>query len=113
MSTGDGERTGPGRLATGYKVSLAPQDVEVWLPPGSCLTELELELRGGESIPFGCRAGACGACVIEVLDGLCNLGAKTVAESDFLEVLGYAGKAFRLACQCRLHGAVRIRAAAG
>ncbi|KVN06765.1 MULTISPECIES: 2Fe-2S iron-sulfur cluster-binding protein [unclassified Burkholderia] len=93
-------------------VKLLPQNIEVQLPSGSSLTELEFELHGQESIPFGCRAGACGACVIEVLEGLDQLGKRSTGESAFLDTLGYAGDAFRLACQCRVNGAVAIRVAA-
>jgi ferredoxin len=93
------------------KVVIVPQNLEAWLPPGSCLTELEFELYGQESIPFGCKSGACGACVIEVLEGQTNVGEKTDDELAFLHTLGYPGNEFRLACQCRLNGAVKIRAA--
>lgn len=92
-------------------VKLMPQNVEVALPNGSSLTELEFELHGRESIPFGCRAGVCGACVIEILQGVDYLGAKGKEERDFLETLGFPGDSFRLACQCSVNGAVTIQAA--
>ncbi|RQS07946.1 ferredoxin [Burkholderia sp. Bp9002] len=95
-----------------HTVKLMPQEIEVPLPPGSSLTELEFELYGQESIPFGCKAGTCGACVIEILAGGPQLGEKGNDERDFLERLGYPGDAFRLACQCRVNGPVTIRAAA-
>jgi ferredoxin len=90
-------------------VKLMPQSVEVVLPDGSPLTELEFELYGQESIPFGCKAGVCGACVIEILNGIDYLGNKSREESDFLETLGYPGDSFRLACQCHVGGAVTIQ----
>lgn len=93
-----------------FKVVVDPQGLEAQLLPGSCLTELEFELYGEDSVSFGCKVGACGACVVEVVEGLMNLGIKGSDEQRFLEVLGYSGEAFRLACQCRLNGAVRIRA---
>lgn len=93
------------------KVILMPQDAEVYLPKGNALTELEFELHGQESIPFGCKAGACGACVIEVLEGIGNLGEQKEDELSFLTMLGYSGEEFRLACQCRLNGTVKIRVA--
>jgi ferredoxin len=92
-------------------VKLMPQEIEVSLPPGSPLTELEFELYGQESIPFGCKAGTCGACVIQILAGAPHLGEKRNGERDFLERLGYPGDAFRLACQCRLNGAAIISVA--
>ena len=94
-----------------HKIVILPQQAEAWLAPGSSLTELEFELYDQESIPFGCKSGACGACAIEVIEGLPNLGDKGTQESAFLQTLGYIGDEFRLACQCRLNGEVRIRAA--
>ncbi|WP_414440196.1 2Fe-2S iron-sulfur cluster-binding protein [Burkholderia sp. 22PA0099] len=94
-----------------HKIVILPQNAEAWLPPGSSLTELEFELYDQESIPFGCKSGACGACVIEVVEGLPHLGTRDAPEAEFLDALGYPGDEFRLACQCRLNGEVRIRAA--
>lgn len=92
-----------------HTVKLMPQSVEVVLPHGSPLTELEFELYGQESIPFGCKAGVCGACVIEILEGIDYMGSKSKEENDFLETLGYTGDTFRLACQCHLFGAATIQ----
>jgi ferredoxin len=96
-----------------FKLTLAPQNLDVWLPANSLLTELEFELHGHEAaIPFGCRSGACGACAIEVLSDPSALGEKSESEARFLESLGYAGEQFRLACQCRIGGDVRVSVAA-
>lgn len=92
-----------------FKIVLEPGGLEASLLPGSCLTELEFELYGQDSVPFGCKVGACGACVVEVVAGLANLGLRGHDEQIFLETLGYVGEAFRLACQCRLNGEVTIR----
>lgn len=86
------------------KLTLMPQNVEVLLPRNALLTELEFELHGKESIDFGCRSGACGACVIQVIQGEAFLGHKEAKEAAFLETLGFPGDGFRLACQCRLVG---------
>lgn len=94
-----------------HKLVLMPHDIVVFLPNGCQLTELEFELRGRPSIRFGCKAGACGACVIEVLQGGANLSEKSADENSFLLRLGHVGDEFRLACQCRLNGEVTIRAA--
>lgn len=95
-----------------HRLTLLPQAIEVWLPNHASLTELDFELHGRESIPFGCRAGACGACVIEVLEGLPNLGSRQAEETAFLCTLGYPDERFRLACQCRLTGAATVQVAA-
>jgi ferredoxin len=92
-----------------HTVKLKHQDIEVRLPAGSPLTELEFELHGTDTLLFGCKAGVCGACVIQVLDGRNCLGTKKIEERNFLETLGFPGDDFRLACQCHLNGAVTIQ----
>jgi ferredoxin len=92
-----------------YKLILLPQNIEVKLPPDTALTDLEFELHGSESIQFGCRSGACGACLIEIVEGVTPFNEKSAEEQAFLSMLGYAGDAFRLACQCRLRNNVTIR----
>ncbi|WP_116136784.1 2Fe-2S iron-sulfur cluster-binding protein [Trinickia diaoshuihuensis] len=95
-----------------HRLTLQPQGIEVWLADRASLMELDFELHGQDSIPFGCRAGACGACVIEVLEGLPNLGSRQAQEAAFLDTLGYPDERFRLACQCRLTGAATVKVAA-
>lgn len=59
------------------------------------------------SILFGCRDGACGACMIRVIDGAENLSTMEDHERDFLETMA-AEADERLACQCRVSGDVKI-----
>lgn len=59
------------------------------------------------SILFGCRDGACGACMVRVLDGVENLSPMQDDERDFLETMA-AEPDERLACQCRVRGDVRL-----
>ena len=59
------------------------------------------------SILFGCRDGACGACMIRVIDGAENLSTMEDHERDFLETMA-AEEDERLACQCRVTGDVKI-----
>jgi ferredoxin len=92
------------------KLTVLPAGVEILLPTGSPLTEVEYETPQ-RLIPFGCRSGACGACVIEVLAGFGDLGQPDDDELDFLEDLGRTGGAYRLACQCRLRGDAIVRPA--
>jgi len=94
---------------TMYAVKFMPQNIELMLPSGTSLTELEFELTGQERIPFGCRAGVCGACVIKVVDGLEHLGSQKQEERDFLNSLGFSERGYRLACQCKLNGEVTIQ----
>ena len=85
------------------KLTILPAGIEILLPAGSPLTEVEYEAPQ-RLIPFGCRSGSCGACVIKVLEGLDSLGEPDPDELDFLEDLGRTGGTHRLACQCRLRG---------
>lgn len=90
------------------KLTLLPQGLEILLPAGSPLTDVEYETEQ-RVIPFGCRSGACGACVVEVVEGADALGESDPDELDFLEDLGRADGRHRLACQCRLLDSATIR----
>ena len=92
-----------------HTIKLIPINKEVMLPHGSSLTELEFECFDMSGITFGCRAGVCGACVIQVMQGIEYLGDKRQEERGFLARLGFPDDDFRLACQCTLNGAVTIR----
>lgn len=59
------------------------------------------------SILFGCRDGACGACMIRVIDGEANISPMDDNERDFLETMA-AEPDERLACQCRVSGDIVI-----
>lgn len=81
-------------------------DKNVILPNNSKLSDLKEILE--DAIPFSCLSGICGSCVIEVKDGIENLSKKNLTETEFLNILGFDGKQYRLACQCRLLGDVKI-----
>ena len=59
------------------------------------------------SILFGCRDGACGACMVRVLEGADHLSKMGDDEKDFLETMA-AEPNERLACQCKVYGDVKI-----
>lgn len=59
------------------------------------------------SILFGCRDGACGACMVKVLDGADKMSKMESDEKDFLETMA-AEENERLACQCKVYGDVTI-----
>ncbi|WP_407312724.1 2Fe-2S iron-sulfur cluster-binding protein [Pseudomonas sp. nanlin1] len=94
-----------------HKLSIACRELEFLLPEKARMTDIEYEPDGQGVIPFGCRSGACGTCVIKVLAGAEQLDAMGNDEKDFIEMLGYCSASHRLACQTRLHGAVTIAAA--
>lgn len=92
-----------------HKVHISGSGETIALPHNAHLSDAaELQVSG---LVFGCRAGACGICVIEVLDGLQNLSEAEEGETWFLESLGHPEPGKRLACQCRLRGDVTIRQA--
>ncbi len=59
------------------------------------------------SILFGCRDGACGACMVKILDGADKLSPMQDDEKDFLETMA-AEPDERLACQCKVYGDVKL-----
>ncbi len=59
------------------------------------------------SILFGCRDGACGACMVKVIEGRENISKMEESEKDFLETMA-AEEDERLACQCRVYGDVTL-----
>jgi len=59
------------------------------------------------SILFGCRDGACGACICKVIEGPENLSPMLNDERDFLETMA-AEDSERLICQCRVTGDVSL-----
>ncbi len=75
------------------------QQVEV--ADGGPVREAAREL----GVTFGCTKGVCGACVIEVLEGMENLGPLTGAEAAY-----GMRPTDRMMCQCSINGGeVQIR----
>ena len=55
-------------------------------------------------VPFNCKDGICGTCMIDVLEGEENLSELTEQENDLAR-----DKTHRLACQCQLKkGKIKI-----
>jgi len=48
-------------------------------------------------VTFGCKKGVCGACVVEVLEGMDNLSEKSNTEEDF-----DMRASDRMMCQCSI-----------
>jgi len=79
------------------KVRFENDGLEVKVAPGSTLNEAAF--TAGASLPFGCRAGTCGTCVLTVRAGQEHLDPLGFVEDDTLHVLGVAGPGRRLGCQ--------------
>ncbi len=75
----------------------------------------QITVKDGESIiaaceqlgiPFGCKDGSCGTCLIKVIEGMENLSARADAEQAEIPL----AKDQRLACQCKLlKGTVKVK----
>jgi ferredoxin len=89
-----------------HTITVVNIDEETQLHDESSLTDLSEMIDG--VIPFSCRAGICGSCVIEVTRGEENLSEETPVERVFLTSLGFAEEKYRLACQCKLLGNITI-----
>ncbi len=93
-----------------HRLTVLPDGIQIELPEGAPLTDIEYETTAW-IIPFGCRVGACGVCMIEVVEGRESLSEAGDEEIAFLEELGGNPDQHRLACQCHLRGAAIIRVA--
>lgn len=71
------------------------------IPDGEEIKE-QVEALG---IPFSCKDGRCGTCLINILSGAENLSDLNDKEKEF----GLLDNKTRLSCQCRIkHGNVKI-----
>jgi ferredoxin len=91
-----------------HTLTITPHQLEFQLPVNAPLTDIEYEAGGKNVIPLGCRVGACGACLVRVTSGIEALNPRDDDEEAFIEVLGYSGEEYRLACQCLIRGEVAI-----
>lgn len=87
------------------KVRILTDNMEIDVPENYPLIEMCEDYD--TSILFGCRDGACGACMIRVKEGQNNLSKMQDDERDFLETMA-AEENERLACQCKVLGDVVI-----
>lgn len=85
-------------------VENANQTFEV--PDGKELKELCEQ--NNIDLPFGCKEGVCGTCIITVQEGADNLTPKTDQEKETLENF-MATPEQRLACQCKAKGDVKFK----
>ena len=90
------------------RVTFEDDDVTVEVAQGTPLPDVcdDHDL----SLAYGCRAGGCGTCLIEVLDDGSGLKPADDLEKEICEVLTDHHPRARLACQSVVIGDVRFRA---
>ncbi len=64
--------------------------------------------RAGASIPFACKAGACGTCATEFKSGLENLDPAGARELRTLQAQGLGPDRYRLPCLYEVRGDLRL-----
>jgi ferredoxin len=79
------------------EVTFLNDEVTVEVKPGSTV-QLAAQLAGS-ALPFGCRAGTCGTCILRVVSGLQSLEEPGFVEADTLAEFGKDGTVCRLGCQ--------------
>ncbi|MGY4026479.1 2Fe-2S iron-sulfur cluster-binding protein [Aeromonas rivuli] len=62
-----------------------------------------------DHIQFACRAGNCGTCTINVVEGQDQLSALTPREQRLFALTKQTDTNLRLACQCKVLGDVILR----
>ncbi len=62
----------------------------------------------GASVPFACKAGACGTCATRVLQGEESLGPQRAREIRTLESNGLDPRHYRLLCLADVHGTLTL-----
>ncbi|HKK71042.1 MAG TPA: 2Fe-2S iron-sulfur cluster binding domain-containing protein [Candidatus Krumholzibacteria bacterium] len=79
------------------RVTFHNDDLTVDAEPGTTLSLVAFQNEAG--LPFGCRAGTCGTCVLTVVEGAEGLDEPGFVEDDTLAVCGEIGPGRRLGCQ--------------
>jgi ferredoxin len=92
------------------KITIIPADAVAEVEPGTLL--LEAGEAAGVEMEAGCFSCSCGACVVEVVQGMEHLEPPTAEELDVLDEWNRDSARYRLACCTRIQqGDVAIRQA--
>jgi ferredoxin len=93
-------------LTLQYSVIIDDLKKTINLPVNSNLTILE-ELVD-DFVPFRCKVGCCGSCLIKVTKGTKKLSKIKSNETKILKNIGYEDSNYRLACQCKILGDITV-----
>jgi ferredoxin len=88
------------------RVEILNDFLAINVKPGATIQDI-VE-KAGSGLPFGCRDGECGTCVVEVVAGMEYLSPKTEKE----EKVTNPCKTLRLSCQMKValpNGHVRLK----
>ncbi len=86
------------------KVTFSHTNISIEAEDGEWLYDVCDRADGG--IPFSCKAGACGTCATEILEGGENLGEPSAREIRTLTANQLDTGIYRLPCLCDAHGEV-------
>ena len=80
--------------------SIVKSELEKDIEPKENLPLLDHCEDAGIAIPFGCRAGSCGSCRVQIIEGAALLQAVGPMERDTLDRCG-DDESLRLACRAK------------
>jgi 2Fe-2S ferredoxin len=83
-------------------VTVLPAHRSAEVDPGELL--LEAGEKAGVEMEAGCFNCSCGACVVEIVQGMENLAEPTLEEIDVLDQWNRDPEKYRLSCCVRIQG---------
>jgi len=92
------------------RVEIINDFLAIKVPEGSTIQEVAE--KSGSSIPFGCRDGECGTCIINVVEGMEFLSPLNDKEKKVLSTMPDHHINSRLSCQMKVvkgGGYIRLR----
>jgi len=84
------------------RITFFQDNITVDAANGSNLGDVAVEANA--TLPFSCRDGTCGTCLIEIKRGADNLSPAEEKERATLAIYGGEEGKHRLACQCTVTG---------
>ncbi|MDR2152904.1 MAG: (2Fe-2S)-binding protein [Helicobacteraceae bacterium] len=92
------------------RVEVVNDFLAINVKPGETLQEVIEKM--GSGLPFGCRDGQCGTCIVEVVSGMDFISPKTEKEKVVLANFPDVSANARLTCQMKIQkhdGLVRLK----
>lgn len=81
-----------------FKNTGAAADVK----PGTALKDVTKANKW--PVAYGCEDGACGTCMVKIVEGGENLSKMEEKEKATLQAMGMDTSTYRLCCQCKVNG---------